>query len=92
MKRQTAVKIVVDVAMTAALLLLMAFELIGRQAHEWIGTGMIVLFVVHHILNRTPAEGKVHACPRLSDSARVPRPYLYPLVRGERHCHVQVRV
>lgn len=52
MKRQTAVKIVVDVAMTAALLLLMAFELIGRQAHEWIGTGMIVLFVVHHILNR----------------------------------------
>ena len=38
--------------MTVLLMLLMAFELIGREAHEWIGTGMFVLFVVHHVLNR----------------------------------------
>ena len=32
-------------------MLLMAFELIGRAAHEWIGTGMFILFIIHHILN-----------------------------------------
>lgn len=52
MNRQRVLKIIVDIAMTAALLLLMAFELVGRQAHEWIGIVMFVLFVVHHILNR----------------------------------------
>lgn len=44
-------KICVDIAMTAALLLLMAYELIGEAAHEWIGISMFVLFVLHHILN-----------------------------------------
>lgn len=29
-----------------------SFELIGRTAHEWIGVGMFVLFINHHILNR----------------------------------------
>ena len=52
MNRQRVLKIIVDIAMTAALLLLMAFELVGRQAHEWIGIVMFVLFVIHHILNR----------------------------------------
>lgn len=51
MKKQT-VKITVDVIMTVLLLLLMAFELIGRTAHEWFGVGMFVMFVIHHILNR----------------------------------------
>ena len=37
--------------MTAALLLLMTYERIGQAAHEWIGIGMFVLFVTHHILN-----------------------------------------
>lgn len=37
--------------MTAALLLLMTFELIGAAAHEWLGIGIFALFVVHHILN-----------------------------------------
>lgn len=37
--------------MTAALLLLMTYGLIGEAAHEWIGVAMFVLFVVHHILN-----------------------------------------
>ena len=46
------VKIAVDTAMTAALLLLMAYGLIGETAHEWIGIAMFVLFIAHHILNR----------------------------------------
>lgn len=51
MKQKMILKLAVDIAMTAALLLLMAYELIGQAAHEWIGIGMFVLFIVHHILN-----------------------------------------
>lgn len=51
MKPKMAVKLAVDMAMTLALLLLMAYELIGQAAHEWIGIGMFVLFAAHHILN-----------------------------------------
>lgn len=52
MKRKTILKIVVDIGMTVMLLLLMAYELIGEAAHEWIGIGMFCLFLIHHILNR----------------------------------------
>lgn len=52
MKRKQKLKIGVDILMTAALLLLMPFEMVGGAAHEWIGMGMFVLFVLHHILNR----------------------------------------
>lgn len=52
MKPILKLRIVVDIAMTAALLLLMAYGLVGEAAHEWIGMGMLVLFVLHHILNR----------------------------------------
>lgn len=45
-------KISIDVLMTAALLFLMPYELVGRAAHEWIGTGMFFLFILHHVLNR----------------------------------------
>ena len=34
------------------LLFLMAYGLIGEAAHEWLGIGMFVLFIAHHILNR----------------------------------------
>ena len=51
MKPKMILKLAVDIGMTAALLLLMAYELIGQAAHEWIGIGMFVLFVIHHILN-----------------------------------------
>lgn len=53
MKPKMAIKILADIAMTVALLLLMTYELIGQAAHEWIGIGMFVLFVLHHILNGT---------------------------------------
>lgn len=51
MKPKMILKLAVDFAMTAALLLLMAYELVGQTAHEWIGIGMLVLFIIHHFLN-----------------------------------------
>lgn len=52
MKPNMIWKIITDIGMTAALLLLMAYELIGEAAHEWVGVAMFVLFILHHILNR----------------------------------------
>lgn len=51
MKLKMIWKIVVDIGMTLILLLLMTYELIGQAVHEWIGIGMFLLFVLHHILN-----------------------------------------
>lgn len=51
MKPKMIIKIITDIAMTAALLLLMTYGLIGEAAHEWIGVSMFVLFILHHILN-----------------------------------------
>lgn len=51
MKRNTILRIIADIGMTVMLLLLMAYELIGREAHEWLGIGMFVLFIIHHVLN-----------------------------------------
>lgn len=51
MKSKMVAKIVVDIGMIMMLLLLMTYELIGQEAHEWIGMGMFVLFILHHILN-----------------------------------------
>lgn len=52
MKPKMIAKICVDIGITIALLLLMTYELIGQAAHEWLGIGMFVLFLTHHILNR----------------------------------------
>ena len=52
MKPVMKVKISIDAAMTLALLLLMAYDLVGEAAHEWLGMGMFALFVAHHVLNR----------------------------------------
>lgn len=43
---------IVDAAMTVLLLFLMAYQVTGETAHEWIGMGMTVLVIVHQILNR----------------------------------------
>lgn len=51
MRTKMILKQVTDIAMTILLLLLMAYSLIGEEAHEWIGIGMFVLFVIHHMLN-----------------------------------------
>lgn len=42
----------VDLAMMALLVLLMAYSLIGEEAHEWIGLSLFILVTVHHIFNR----------------------------------------
>lgn len=41
----------VDLLMTAALLALMGYSLVGEAVHEWIGAGMFLLAVLHHGLN-----------------------------------------
>ena len=43
----------VDGLMVLLLPLLMAEALFGQELHEWLGTGMLVLFLVHHLLNRS---------------------------------------
>ena len=52
MKQDVVLKIVTDFCMTAVLIVLMAYELVGQAAHEWLGIGMFVLFILHHIWNR----------------------------------------
>lgn len=51
MKPKMIFKISVDFIMTVLLLLLMAKQLTGDFAHEWLGAGMFALWILHHILN-----------------------------------------
>lgn len=51
MKPKAALKIVVDILMTLGLLFLMGYQFWGDVAHEWVGAGMFLLFILHHILN-----------------------------------------
>lgn len=51
MKPKMMVKISIDFVMTILLLLLMERQITGEAAHEWLGAGMFILWVVHHILN-----------------------------------------
>lgn len=44
-------RIVIDIGMVLLLPLLMAYSLVGEAAHEYLGIGMLVLFVAHHSLN-----------------------------------------
>lgn len=50
-KIKLKLKLIIDILMTFALLLLMSYELLGSTAHEVVGVVMFVLFVVHHALN-----------------------------------------
>ncbi len=51
MKPRLIIKLTVDVLMTLALLMLMGYQFWGEEAHEWVGAGMFILFIFHHILN-----------------------------------------
>ena len=51
-KPKMMVKMGIDLAMTVLLLCQMSYLLIGEMAHEWMGTAMFVLFLLHHALNR----------------------------------------
>lgn len=48
---KTKIKIGIDFIMTALLLLLMAYQITGQRLHEWVGTGMLALFIMHNIFN-----------------------------------------
>lgn len=53
MKRNVILKVVTDFCMTAELVVLMSYELAGRQAvHEWLGLFLFILFILHHVWNR----------------------------------------
>ena len=51
MKQKALIKRIIDAAMLLLLPVLMAEILTGQWLHEWLGTGMVVLFILHHILN-----------------------------------------
>ncbi len=51
MKPKVVIKLAVDILMTLALLFLMGYHLWGEALHEWVGAGMLLLFIAHHILN-----------------------------------------
>ena len=45
------IKKAVDVVLTVLLFCLMSYQVVGEVLHEWIGIGMTVVLIVHHILN-----------------------------------------
>ena len=51
MKPKIVAKAVTDALMTVAMLLLMGYQFFGDIAHELIGTGVFLLFILHHALN-----------------------------------------
>lgn len=52
MKSNRNLKLFMDFLMTVLLIFLMGFHLWGTQAHEWLGTGLCGLFILHQLLNR----------------------------------------
>lgn len=44
-------RILVDIVMAALLFPLMAYSLVGKTTHEWLGVAMFILFLGHHTLN-----------------------------------------
>ena len=72
MNTKFLIKIVIDIGMMACLLLLMPYSLLGETAHEWIGMGMLVLFLLHHWFNRkwlsAVNRGAYSPLPASSDS------------------------
>lgn len=51
MTGKSKLKLIIDILMTVALILLMAYNLIGASLHEYIGVAMFILFLIHHYLN-----------------------------------------
>ena len=51
MKPKLIIKLAVDILMTLAMLFLMGYHFWGEILHEWVGAGMFLLFILHHILN-----------------------------------------
>ena len=45
-------KRIIDMLMSVVLIPLMAYQVTGEAAHEWLGIAMILLVIVHQVLNR----------------------------------------
>ena len=46
------IKRIIDTLMTIVLIPLMAYQVTGEAAHEWLGIGMVSLVIIHQVLNR----------------------------------------
>ena len=46
------IKRIIDVLMTLTLIPLMAYQVTGEAAHEWLGISMVLLVIIHQVLNR----------------------------------------
>lgn len=72
MKHPSALRHAVDLLMTIALLLLMAYVLTDQAVHEWLGIGFFAPFVLHHLLNlswfRALGKGR-YSAPRILSTA-----------------------
>ena len=88
MGNSAAVRHLVDLLMTVVLVLLMAYFLMEQEIHEWLGAGVLVLFIAHHILNRKWLKalnrGEVHALPGLADRSRSAGPSVYAGFHAQR--------
>ena len=51
MKRKNISRHILDLCMSVSLLFLMAYQVTGEKAHEWLGMAMFVLIVAHNLLN-----------------------------------------
>ena len=51
-KPKAVLKLAVDGLMTILILFLMGYQLWGEVLHEWAGAAALVLFIIHHGLNR----------------------------------------
>ena len=51
MKSNTILKRVIDILMTLALIFLMSFQIAPQKYHEYVGTAMLFLVIVHNFLN-----------------------------------------
>ena len=46
------IKRIIDILMTIVLIPLMAYQVTGEAAHEWLGISMLTFVIVHQVLNR----------------------------------------
>lgn len=51
MNNKNRLKRIIDILMTIVLLFLMAYQVTGEQNHEWMGAGMLFMFILHNALN-----------------------------------------
>lgn len=70
MSKKLVFKIIVDFLMLLAMPILMAYMLAGEVLHEWLGAGVFVLFILHHILNLQWIKNAFHGKYTMSRSLK----------------------